>query len=167
MNVTSKFEGVDVSRLHFQTHEVPLARQDSSLVIEFSPTNPNADNFVLLMSHEKMPIYSKFDLGVMAESLPRDTLEGFRRWYLDYDTVRNRTGRWFINVMQVKASLFDASLLLNQSFDRELVDNFTSDYSIRTHSGGCYFFDKKMGAWSGKGLKVNKSIDLVFLSFFG
>ena len=155
MNVTSKFESVDETRLHFQTHEVPLARQDSSLVIEFSPTNPNADNFVLLMSHEKMPTHSKFDLGVMANSLPRDA--GFRRWYLDYDTVRNRTGRWFITVMQVKSSLFDLSLLQNKSFDRGLVDNFTSDYSIRTHSGGCYFFDKKIGAWSGKGLKVNKS----------
>ena len=41
VNVTSKFQGVDSSRLHYQTHQIPLIRMDSSLIIEFTPGRAN------------------------------------------------------------------------------------------------------------------------------
>ena len=48
VNVTSKFQGVDSSRLHYQTHQIPLIRMDSSLIIEFTPGRANCYAFFFL-----------------------------------------------------------------------------------------------------------------------
>ena len=66
------------------------------------------ENFVLLLSHERLPTYSRFDLGTMANerSLPKDIDGGgFYRWYLPDQSVQNKTGRWFLTVMQLKGDL--------------------------------------------------------------
>ena len=71
------------------------------------------ENFVLLLSHERLPTYSRFDLGTMANerSLPKDIDGGgFYRWYLSDQSVRNKTGRWFLTVMQLKGDLNSTDL---------------------------------------------------------
>ena len=64
--MVAKFKDIDSTKLHYQTHELFLRRQASSLTIEFYPSDIPKNDFVLLLSHERMPMYFKFDLAVMA-----------------------------------------------------------------------------------------------------
>ena len=123
---TSNFQNTDKSKLQYVSHEVKVAKADSSLTIEFYPDInfrnlsihpeitrlkkfPNLvplESFVILLSFEKIPTYKKFQIGklVSHEEMDwkeSDTGDTFYEWYVGTDVVGNRTGRWFMSVMVI------------------------------------------------------------------
>ena len=101
-----------------------VAKADSSLTIEFYPerfdpeTHPQImkekrfpykitkDNFVILLSFEKIPVAKKFEIGKLVsheemEWKESHTGDPFYEWYVGTEVIGNRTGRWFMSVMAV------------------------------------------------------------------
>ena len=122
-HVTSKFRNADSSKLQYSSHEVKVLKADSSLTIEFYPHNltrlnahirklkniPDVvplNNFVVLLSFERIPTLRRFELGkiVSYEEMrwkETESREGFFEWYVGTDKIGNRTGRWFMTVLSL------------------------------------------------------------------
>ena len=91
------------------------------MTIEFYPANftwlnahiknfrklPNVvplDDFVILMSFERIPTMKKYELGRIVsheEMIWKETEmgQGFFEWYIGTDKIGNRTGRWYLSVL--------------------------------------------------------------------
>ena len=72
---------------------------------------------------------------------------------MDNNAVQNRTGRWFLNVMELKDNITEEDATAG-FFDKTKISNFSTDYMLRTYTAGCYYLDEKYEVWTGKGLQV-------------
>ena len=117
----SNFRNTDASKLQYITHEVKVAKADSSLTIEFYPHNftsvnshivkvqklPNMvakDDFVILLSFERIPTAMKFQIAKIVshddmEWKESDMGDIFYEWYVGTGEIGNRTGRWYMSTM--------------------------------------------------------------------
>ena len=67
--------------------------------------------------------------------------------------MQNRTGRWFLNVMELKEDITESDVTAG-FFEKSKISNFTTDYLLRTYTAGCYYLDAKYEIWTSKGLQV-------------
>ena len=72
---------------------------------------------------------------------------------MDNNALQNRTGRWFLNVMELNEDLIESDIVAGY-FDKSKISNFTVDYSLRTYTAGCYYLDEKYEIWTSKGMEV-------------
>ena len=78
------------------------------IVIELQPLNNTQHKLNILLSHEKIPTYRKFDFHTKVSDLPlNDSMPDFKFnfWFLNNSLLTNRTGRWFMNVMELTEDL--------------------------------------------------------------
>ena len=78
------------------------------IVIEIQPLNNTQHKLNIFISHEKIPTYRSFDFYTKVSDLPKnETLSDFKFnfWFLNNSMLQNRTGRWFINVMELSEDL--------------------------------------------------------------
>ena len=81
---------------------------DSVIVIELQPLNNTQHKLNILLSHEKIPTYRSFDFHTKVSDLPlNDSMPDFKFnfWFLNNSLLTNRTGRWFMNVMELTEDL--------------------------------------------------------------
>ena len=128
-------------------------------MIEIEPVN-TGHNLHILLSHEKIPTFKSFDFITKVSDLPlNDSLEAvnidfkFNFWFLNNSLLQNRTGRWFMNVMDLKEELTDEELT-DRSFSKTKIGPMTTDYKLRTYTAGCYYLDEKYEEWTGRGMTV-------------
>ena len=77
-------------------------------MIEIQPLNNTQHKLHIFISHEKIPTYRSFDFYTKVSDLPKNaTLPDFKfnYWFLNNSLLQNRTGRWFINVMELSEDL--------------------------------------------------------------
>ena len=85
-----------------------IFQADSVIVIEIQPLNNTQHKLHIFISHEKIPTYRSFDFYTKVSDLPKnETLADFKfsYWFLNNSMLQNRTGRWFINVMELGEDL--------------------------------------------------------------
>lgn len=78
------------------------------IVIEIQPLNNTQHKLHIFISHEKIPTYRSFDFYTKVSNLPKnESMPDFKfnYWFLNNSMLLNRTGRWFINVMELGEDL--------------------------------------------------------------
>ena len=101
----------------YMIHQIEIAKIhiDSTLTIEFKPTDENL-MYGLLLDHERIPIPSLYEHAAIV-SLKDNNFEStnatnvdwnpdyeFYEWFISNDAVNNRTGRWFLTIISMKAT---------------------------------------------------------------
>ena len=146
-------------------HLIPVPKADSAIMIEINPggdqLEDNGDkNINLFLSYEKIPTYRSFLFTTTVAELEVNKTLGNSFWFLDNSMIQNRTGRWFLTVMELKDPITMDDKVAGY-FNKTKVTNFTTDYKLRTYSAGCYYLDEKYEMWTGKGLEVlNTTYDI-------
>ena len=142
-------------KMTYMIHQIEIAKIhiDSTLTIEFKPTDENL-MYGLLLDHERIPIPSQYEHAAIV-SLKDNNFEStnatnvfwnsdyeFYEWFISNDAVNNRTGRWFLTIISMKATT-TSDELNKKKLDSSLVEaNITGDYSLRTFHTGCYYFNR-------------------------
>ena len=130
------------------SHEIDLKKADPEMNIEIFTEDPEA-NLVLLLDYQRIPTYKKYDQAAMMRDLPWNSkggtqlgttnsycpyykhLIGFRLWNVDDDVIKNRTGRWFLTVMNLTTPAAKADLEAKKALDRSTVSLFHTNYGLR------------------------------------
>ena len=68
----------------------------------------------------------------------------------------NRTGRWYLTLMNVSLSLTDKDIADGKIIPKELILPFTSSYNLRTWTSGCYFYEENTRAWISTGMQIRE-----------
>ena len=69
----------NVKKLPFLAHLISVEKADSAFVVELFPeVLDDETNFVLLASFEKIPMFKKYDLGIMAKDLEWNSKGGMK-----------------------------------------------------------------------------------------
>ena len=80
-------------------------------------------------------------------------MSGFYHWKIMEDKILNRTGRWYLSVMNVSLD-FTINDLVNDSIPEDKILSFRSDYNLRTWTSGCYFYEENTKAWISVGMEI-------------
>ena len=70
--------------------------------------------------------------------------------------MQNKTGRWFISVMNLKDNITDDDKIAGH-FDKNKISDFDTNYWLRTYTAGCYYLYEKYEIWTSKGLQVENT----------
>ena len=88
-------------------------------------------------------------------------LDGFLDWFIPMETIKNRTGNWFIGVLALKdeadlAKLNDGQACTEDGITKEMLseDFGVTKYEIQTFTTGCYFHNIKTDEWESGGMTV-------------
>lgn len=74
------------------------------------------------------------------------------------DKVLNRTGRWYLTIMNVTEDFNDDDLSSDKPISLDKVQNFTSNYTLRTWTSACYYYHEETKAWIGTGMQIRDNI---------
>eukprot|EP00094_Tigriopus_californicus_P011733 TCALIF_11336-PA protein Name:"Similar to lov-1 Location of vulva defective 1 (Caenorhabditis elegans)" AED:0.02 eAED:0.02 QI:96/0.94/0.83/1/0.71/0.80/36/119/3138 len=147
-----------VSRFKVITFLVEIGKADSSLTVEYFPEGVDDDsNVTFFLDFERLPTVKNYSFAVTARRLPWNGNGEFRYLYLGNEEIRNRTGRWFLMAMNLTEEVNATELKSRTSIDRSKIHHFTSTFSLRTWTSGCYFYEPKAKAWVADGVKVKKA----------
>ncbi|GAB6020442.1 polycystic kidney disease 1-like 2 [Chamberlinius hualienensis] len=146
-------------------HQFVVDKPGSSINVEFTP-DESQPNFLLFLRHLKKPSIDNFDMVIPLFEIPmKNESENVTfDWFIDGLQVNNRTGIFYLGVGQTTE---DVQLLKNSEGQWTLDNlnltyknfsrNFTSNYSIRIFSSGCYFYNEKLNRWMSDGCWVSMS----------
>jgi hypothetical protein len=77
---------------------------------------------------------------------------------VDDKVLQNRTGKWYLTIMNLTRPMPKADLEARKPIDKSTITLFTSDYALRTWITGCYFYNPITNAWVADGLEVPKRL---------
>ncbi|KAK7019745.1 hypothetical protein SK128_004764 [Halocaridina rubra] len=132
---------------------VNISYNDSSLNIEITPEHDNHQLFII-SSGQVVPTLQKHQWFTMIRDIPTKR-GGTYDWFISSSEI-NATGRHFIGVGEFIPD-FDVSLMedpVGNNINRSVLQNVSVNYSLRTFSSGCYFFNKESKDWFADGLQV-------------
>jgi polycystin 1L2 len=81
-------------------------------------------------------------------------LSEFFQWKVFEDDIRNRTGRWYLSVMNVSLELNDTLIGDRGMIPRDQILRFQEIYHLRTWTSGCYFYHESTKAWISAGMDI-------------
>ena len=151
-------------------HLIPVPKANSVIMIEITPSATH-HNLNLFLSFEKIPTFRSFLFTTKVSALPIEEEEGdvncmihhfltillgFHYWFLTTDLVQNRTGRWFLSVMELNETITETDTAAGY-FAKSKISSLTTDYKLRTYTAGCYFLDERYEEWTGKSLMVEST----------
>ncbi|UYV63029.1 hypothetical protein LAZ67_2002889 [Cordylochernes scorpioides] len=115
------------------------------------------------------PILAKVQLHQRVQVTKRGsgTFVGTYEIFLSNDIIRNRTGFFYVGVGEVNGSLDHVAAMVEDSAvnltESELSRVFSTNYSLRIFTSGCYFYNYDLKIWSGAGCFVHDANkDLTF-----
>lgn len=158
-------------------HQFLVEKADSAVNVEISPTNPHAE-LILFMKYREKPMYDYYDLLMPLRAISRKE-EGNFDIFLSNDIIKNRTGFFYIGVAEVNASVLLESpesyllqeIIVNDNVSQinytvaiesnytlpGLTRDFSTNYSMRIFTSGCYFYDYHKKLWSADGCYVESA----------
>ena len=85
----------------------------------------------------------------------------FFRWKVSEEKILNRTGRWFLTIVNLTHYIPDevfAQQMPLTAYNEELsIEEFKVPYSLRTWTSGCYYFNEKDKAWVANGMVIREA----------
>ena len=80
----------------------------------------------------------------------------FFQWIVNVDVIKNQTGphaRWFITIYSFSKDMdtealgkLEETLDKKEPLDKSKLTQFSGNYTLRTWTTGCYYYDKKVKA---------------------
>lgn len=81
--------------------------------------------------------------------------------FLSNEIIQNRTGYFYLGIIEANSTALNTSLPEDMLFDStvnfthgEAVRDFSTNYSVRIYTSGCYFYNYDLRIWSGAGCYV-------------
>lgn len=161
-------------------HQFMVEKADSAVNIEVGPTNPDSE-LLLFIKHREKPMYDFFDILIPLKAVKSKLSDTFDI-FLSNQVINNRTGFFYAGVVEVnKSQLLESSeaYLLEQIIINEntslsnytagasnytlpgIMRDFTTNYSMRIFTSGCYFYDYHKKIWSADGCSVDSANQLM------
>lgn len=155
-------------------HQVLIDKADSAANIEITPTNPESE-LLLFINYKYKPLPDHFEIVIPLRAIQDKLVNGTYDIFLGNNIINNRTGFFYVGVAEVNVTELAASpdaylldaIVINENASQTnytllesnytlpgLVRNFSTDYSLRIFTSGCYFFDYSRKIWSGDGCYV-------------
>ncbi|XP_064478806.1 uncharacterized protein LOC135392080 [Ornithodoros turicata] len=133
-------------------HQFVVPKPDSAVNIEITPHDPSAQ-FLVYIRHREKPQLNAYDVMVNLSTI-RST-NGTYDIFMDNSMVDNRTGFFYLGIVQPNGTVpeFDMDEPVNLTAS-EVSREFTSNYSVRIYTSGCYFFHSQKKIWSAEGCFV-------------
>ncbi|CAG0925281.1 unnamed protein product, partial [Notodromas monacha] len=168
-NVTKELSGSTIKIIYTQT---PPSQASDAVFLEFSLTNvsnPRPNIYILLMVGKKpTPIFGQFqsfvsieDMKIEADGIMSATLTAKSVGSIDKSALNDPKKAIYIGVLQLKSE-HSMEKIVNlttfENLEKYLEPRISSDYCMRTTSGGGSYFDPKNATWSNSGIKV-KTMD--------
>lgn len=159
-------------------HQVLIDKSYAAANIEIAPTNPDSE-LLLFFNYKYKPLPDAFELMIPLRVIKGKMVNGTYDIFLGNDIINNRTGFFYLGVAEVNATELESttdsylldSIVVNPNISQTvnftalesnytlpgLRRNFTTDYSLRIFTSGCYFFDYKQRIWTGEGCYVREA----------
>ncbi|KAL3211152.1 hypothetical protein MRX96_000836 [Rhipicephalus microplus] len=133
-------------------HQFVVPKPDSAVNIEITPHDPSAQ-FLVYIKHRVKPQLNAYDLMVNLSTIR--SVNGTYDIFLDNALIANRTGFFYLGLVQPNGSLPEFSMEdpVNLTLS-EVSREFSTNYSVRIYTSGCYFFNSKLKMWSADGCFV-------------
>ncbi|KAK7024483.1 hypothetical protein SK128_010795 [Halocaridina rubra] len=137
---------------------VNVSREKLAVNLEITPDDVN-DRLFMIISHSRMPTLRNHDFFQLITNLTERN--GTYDWFLSSSALKG-SGRYFVGIGQFDVE-FDVSLMkdpIGNGITNDILQNITTDYTLRIFTSGCYFFDKELLEWSSNGMEVYKEKSL-------
>ena len=72
--------------------------------------------------------------------------------------ILNRTGRWYLTVMNISENLGDSEIASGDMVSEDKILKFADSYSLRTWTSGCYFYHETTKAWVATGMEIRETM---------
>lgn len=166
-------------------HQVLIEKADSAMNIELRKSNPQSE-LLLYVKYREKPAFDYYDLIIPLKSMKiivsdQNSKETIYSIFLSNDIIKNRTGFFYIGVVEIdveqlsnsnESTLLNGSIVFNQNkaFDDDdynhtmtnytlpgALREFSTNYSLKIFTSGCYFYNYHRKIWSAEGCKVFKA----------
>lgn len=81
----------------------------------------------------------------------------FFAWNVFENKILNRTGRWYLTVMNLTKLMSEDLLANGTEIPREMIVKFARGYGLRTWTSGCYYYNERDKAWVADGMEIRES----------
>jgi hypothetical protein len=157
-------------------HQFMIEKADSAVNIEVGPTNPESE-LILFIKYREKPMYDYYDILIPLRAM-NSSNNGIYDIFLSNDIINNRTGFFYIGVVEVNKTAVSLStepflldeMIINQNTSSTnytagisnytlpgIKRDFTTNYSMRIFTSGCYFYDYHKKIWSADGCFVESA----------
>ena len=146
-----------------------IPKPDSTFNIEIYTPGEAPHRLFTMVGIGKQPTLKSHDLFKMVDDFPVITdappeVDASKKydWFAGPDLVNNRTGRVFVAVGELRDDIdleaikvkLDTNETIEDARSKDLLaKNFSTSYSIRTFTSGCFYHDKELDRWTSAGLK--------------
>ena len=155
-------------------HQFLVEKADSAVNIEISLTNPSAE-LVIFLKYRHKPMYDYYDLLIPLNALNKSEDKNSYEIFLSNQLINNRTGFFYAGIIEVNKTIVsdpnqmylfneiivnENASLMNYTFAESNYTfpgfnrDFTTNYSMRIFTSGCYFYDYHRKLWSAEGCSV-------------
>lgn len=154
-------------------HQVMVEKADSAVNIEISPSN-NDSEILLYVKHREKPFFDYFDILIPLKAVKTRNGDSYDI-FLNNQVIKNKTGFFYVGVVEVdRQELAQTSegyvldeIILNEDVDSNYtitnytlpgaLREFSTNYSMRIFTSGCYFYDYHRKVWSADGCLVDSA----------
>lgn len=154
-------------------HQVMVEKADSAMNIEIKPTNKDSE-LLLYVKHRAKPLFDFYDLIIPLRSI-KSINDGSYSIFLSNEIIKNRTGFFYVGVVEVdkdKLAESEESYILdeiivndNENYNYTITNytipgalrEYTTNYSMKIFTSGCYFYNYHRKIWSAEGCVVESA----------
>lgn len=154
-------------------HQVLVEKADSAVNIEIEPNNKEAE-ILLYIKYREKPFFDYFDILIPLKAVKTCNGNSYDI-FLTNQVIRNKTGFFYVGVVEVnREELLQTSesyildeIILNEDVDANYtitnytlpgaLRDFSTNYSMRIYTSGCYFYDYHRKIWSAEGCLVESA----------
>ena len=161
-------------------HQFMVEKADSAVNIEVGPTNPDSE-LLLFIKHREKPLFDLYDILIPLRAI-KSKFSNSLDIFLSNEIINNRTGFFYAGVVEVNRTELlqsDEAYLLEEIIVNENMSQtnytgyksnytipgvqreFSTNYSMRIFTSGCYFYDYHKKIWSAEGCFVETANQLM------
>ncbi|KFM61455.1 Polycystic kidney disease protein 1-like 2, partial [Stegodyphus mimosarum] len=142
-------------------HQFIVEKADSAVNIEITPVDPDVE-LLVFVKHRVKPLLNSYDLMINLANVRE--VNGTYDLFLNNEVIQNRTGFFYLGIIEANSTALNNSIPDDMMFDSsvnfthgEAVRDFSTNYSVRIYTSGCYFYNYDLRIWSGAGCYVENA----------
>lgn len=154
-------------------HQVMVEKADSAVNIEINPSNNDSEILLYIKFREK-PLFDHYDMLIPLRAVKTCNGESYDI-FLSNQVIKNQTGFLYVGVVEVDREellkspesyvldeiIINEDVTANYSITNYtvpgLMRDYTTNYSMRIFTSGCYFYDYQRKIWSAEGCLVESA----------
>lgn len=154
-------------------HQVMVEKADSAVNIEINPSN-NDSEILLYIKFSSKPLFDHYDMLIPLRAVKTCNGNSYDI-FLSNQVIKNQTGFLYVGVVEVdKQVLLNSEegyildeIIINEDINANysitnytvpgLMREYSTNYSMRIFTSGCYFYDYHRKIWSAKGCLVESA----------